>query len=64
MAKYADFPIVVNGQWVENESEEYPIIIFRDVTYFPMTWRFAVTEFNWTTSWEGMEGFSINIRSR
>lgn len=37
--------IVVNSKVIDNEKEEYPLITFRDVTYFPLTWRFAVDEF-------------------
>ncbi|MDD2401748.1 MAG: DUF5050 domain-containing protein, partial [Clostridia bacterium] len=39
------FKIVVGGKQVDNSKEEYPLLIFRNVTYFPLTWRFAVDEF-------------------
>ena len=35
------FNIVVNGKKIDNSKEEYPLLTFRDVTYFPLTWRFA-----------------------
>ncbi len=46
------YPIFINGEKIDNTKEEYPLLNFRGVTYFPMTWRFATEEFNWTTSWE------------
>lgn len=53
------FSINVNGKRISNSLEEYPLFVFRDITYFPMTWRFAVTEFGFTTSWSNTTGFSI-----
>jgi len=53
------FNIFVNNKWVNNSTEEYPVFVFRDITYFPMTWKFAVTEFGLNTSWNSMTGFSI-----
>lgn len=41
------FNIVVNGKEIDNSSENYPLLLYRDVTYFPLTWRFAVDEFGW-----------------
>ena len=37
--------ITVNGKTINNDEEPYPLLVFRDVTYFPLTWRFAVDEF-------------------
>lgn len=51
---YALFPtynIYVNGRLIDNENEPYPFLSFRGVTYCPMTWDFAVNEFNWALSW-------------
>lgn len=44
-ATTASGKITVNGKTITNSSEEYPLLLFRDVTYFPLTWRFAVNEF-------------------
>ncbi|WP_157047331.1 hypothetical protein [Alkaliphilus metalliredigens] len=40
-------------------KETYPLIIFRDITYFPLTWRFAVDEFRWDYSFSGESGLKI-----
>ena len=45
------YPIYINGKQIDNAKEEYPLLNFRGVTYFPMTWHYATEEFNWTTSW-------------
>lgn len=55
-----DFNIIVNGKQIDNKSEEYPLITFRDVTYFPLTWRFAVDEFGWEYSYDNENGLVIN----
>lgn len=55
-----EFDIEVNGKEVINENEGYPLLLFRNVTYFPLTWRFAVEEFGWEYSYTGEAGFVIN----
>lgn len=51
--------IVVNSKVIDNSKEEYPLITFRDVTYFPLTWRFAVDEFGWQYSYDEKNGLVI-----
>lgn len=51
--------ITVNGKSITNSSEQYPLLVFRDVTYFPLTWRFAVTEFGWDYSFDSKKGLVI-----
>ncbi len=54
------FNIVVNGKEINNSAEKYPLLSFRNVTYFPMTWRFAVDEFGWKYSFTSEDGLKIN----
>lgn len=37
-AQKATGTIVVHNKWIENDREEYPFLLFRNVTYLPMTW--------------------------
>lgn len=60
-ATVASYPITVNGQTVNNSEEAYPVITYNNITYFPMTWKFAVTEFGWTTTWDDVNGYGIII---
>lgn len=55
----APFPVKVNGKTIVNADEPYPVLLYRNIVYFPMTWRFAHEEFNWKTSWDGVRGFAI-----
>ena len=41
-----EYPVYLNGVLIDNSKEEYPILNFRDVTYFPLTYRFATEEFD------------------
>ena len=59
-AKLADGKITVNGKVIDNSKEEYPLLVFRDVTYFPLTWRFAVNEFDWNYRFNQQEGLVID----
>jgi hypothetical protein len=53
------FPIKVNGKVVDNSKEMYPLLSFRDITYFPMTWRYGVDEFGWDYSYNSKDGLVI-----
>lgn len=59
-AKIADEKITVNGKVIDNSKEEYPLLVFRDVTYFPLTWRFAVNELGWQYRFNQQEGLVID----
>nr|WP_240417897.1 YHYH domain-containing protein [Paenibacillus periandrae] len=49
-AKLPDFNIFVNDVWIDNASEDYPLLVLNDVTYFPMTWEYAVEQLGLTIS--------------
>lgn len=54
------YPIVVNGWEVDNSKAEYPLLNFRGVTYFPLTWQYANDEFNWKIAWDSETGLYVN----
>lgn len=58
-ASVCSFNITVNGKAIDNKSEKYPLLVYRDVTYFPLTWRFAVDEFGWKYSFSQSDGLNI-----
>ncbi|WP_158606525.1 DUF5050 domain-containing protein [Paenibacillus ginsengarvi] len=58
-ARFAEFPVRVNGKSIDNNKEPYPLLLFRNITYFPMTWRFTHDEFGWETSWDPVNGFRV-----
>ncbi len=55
-----DFNITIWGNAIDNSSEEYPLLTFRDVTYFPLTWRFAHDLFGWEYGFSPEAGLSIH----
>jgi len=58
-AAICSFNVVVNGKNIDNSLEEYPLLNYNDITYFPLTWRFAVDEFGWQYSYTDEEGLKI-----
>lgn len=54
------YDIFVNGKKIENDSEEYPLLNFRNVTYFPLTWDFIINEFGWNYAFDSENGLVIN----
>jgi len=59
-APVADYDIYVNDKKIDNSSEEYPILTFRKVTYFPMTWEYMAEEFGWSYTFDNENGLVIN----
>ena len=62
-ASLPEFKIGVNGKIINNNSETFPLLVFRDVTYFPLTWRYMVDEFGWTSSFDANNGLIINSKA-
>jgi hypothetical protein len=59
LAKISTSAITVNGKVINNSKEQYPLLSFRNITYFPLTWRFAYDEFGWDYKWNATSGLSI-----
>ncbi len=58
-ATMVNYPVVINGQKIDNQKEKYPLLNFRGITYFPLTWRFVVDEFAWYKTWDDVEGLKV-----
>ncbi len=56
------YKIRIKDEDINNSNEEYPFINFRDITYFPLTWKNAVTRFGWEYNWSDENGLVINSR--
>jgi hypothetical protein len=33
-----DYAVSINGHAVDNELRQYPLLVYKGITYFPMTW--------------------------
>ena len=44
----ASYKISVNGAQINNKEEKYPIFNYNGITYFPLTWAYAVDSFGWS----------------
>jgi len=53
----------VNGKTIDNNNQQYPLLLFRDITYFPLTWNFAVNEFRWYYSFNNLTGLIVSAYS-
>ena len=58
-ASIADYPIKVNSWSIDNSKEPYPLLNFRGVTYFPLSWRYAHDEFGWNIKWDAKTGLQV-----
>ncbi len=59
-AKIANFNIFINGEEINNSEQKYPLLVYRDVTYFPLTYEFAVEKFGWQLAFDERTGLQIN----
>ena len=50
----------VNGVYINNKNETYPIFNYNGVTYFPLTWAYAVDSFGWGYQWDARNGLRID----
>lgn len=57
------FKVKVNSKVVDNSKEKYPLLVFRDVTYVPLTWQFAVDEFGWSYKFSKEAGLEITAKN-
>lgn len=58
-AEIAEYPIIINGKKIANKQEEYPLLNFRNITYFPLTWYYINDEFAWRSSFSTDAGLKI-----
>lgn len=64
LASIPTFPVRVNGKIVDNSKEEYPLLSFRNITYFPLTWKYAVSEFGWDYKYDDKDGLVITSKNQ
>lgn len=58
-ASLVTFPVNVNGTQIDNKTEDYPLLNFRNITYFPMTYAYMVGEFNAGYKWSDEKGLKL-----
>lgn len=58
-ATVAEYPIYLNGLLLDNTDAEYPILNFRDITYFPLTYDYAVNELKLDVKWTAKDGLAV-----
>ncbi|MBP1992739.1 YHYH domain-containing protein [Paenibacillus eucommiae] len=56
--KYPAYNVTINGSWLDNYNEEYPVMVYKEITYFPMTWKFAVDELGLTINYDSAQGLA------
>lgn len=59
----ASYKISVNGAPINNKEEKYPIFNYNGITYFPLTWAYAVDSFGWSYQWDAVNGLRIDTSS-
>lgn len=62
-ASIPEFNIRINGKMVDKSNAEYPLLSFRDITYFPLTWEYGVNEFGWDYHFDNKNGLVIRSQN-
>ncbi len=61
IASLPSYPIKVNNLVIQNDKEIYPLLTYKRITYFPVTWRFAVEDFGWQYTFDTQKGLDIKV---
>ncbi|MDE6935644.1 MAG: hypothetical protein K2P26_08540 [Oscillospiraceae bacterium] len=56
----ADYPVEINGVYIDNSEAAYPLFNYGGVTYFPLTFDYAFRAFGWTYQWDVENGLRID----
>ena len=56
----ADYTVLVNTEKVDSSRAKWPLLNYSGVTYFPLTWAFAVEKFGWVYHWDEENGLRID----
>ncbi|ULL19328.1 hypothetical protein DVH26_35860 [Paenibacillus sp. H1-7] len=57
--KIPTFPVEVNGSIIDNKHAAYPLLMYKDITYFPMTWDYTKA-LGLAIQWDSVKGLEIN----
>lgn len=63
-ATIVTFPVIVNGEIIDNLNADYPLLNFRNITYFPMTYDYMVGEFGAGYKWNDTTGLKVSADSK
>ncbi len=58
IAEICDYNISLNGESIDNGKEAYPILLFRDIVYFPLTYSYS-QQLGLITCWDDVYGLKI-----
>ena len=54
------YPVTINGISINNPKETYPLLNYKNITYFPLTYRYATTFFGWSYAYTPATGLVVN----
>ncbi|WP_171654484.1 DUF5050 domain-containing protein [Paenibacillus foliorum] len=57
---YPTFPVNINETKTDQIHSAYPLLLYRDITYFPMTWDYT-SALGLSITWNEQTGLSIDI---
>ncbi|MFD0676477.1 MULTISPECIES: DUF5050 domain-containing protein [unclassified Paenibacillus] len=60
---YPTFPVTINETIIDQVHSVYPLLLYRDITYFPMTWDYT-SALGLTAAWNGQKGLSIAMQDK
>ncbi len=61
-AHLPEYPVYLNGIRIDNRAEEYPVLNFRGITYFPLTYRFCEYDLSLRAEFSSEKGLAVSKR--
>lgn len=56
------FPVVLNGVTIEQQHNQYPFLVYHNITYVPMTY-YDAQLLGLTTAWDASSGLYVSSQS-
>ncbi|MFB0844639.1 hypothetical protein [Paenibacillus oleatilyticus] len=58
-ATMPDFPVTISNNYIDNGSEPFPLLEWNDVTYLPLTWKYAHDMLGLELVWDETKGLNV-----
>lgn len=59
IADLVSFPVTINAKQISNSTQTYPLLNYQGITYFPLTWEYAVNEFGIVMNFDAQKGLKL-----
>lgn len=63
-AQLASFPVTINGERIISTASSYPVLVYKGITYLPLTYDFIVNKCQIQYTYDGQSGLALQTGTR